>query len=83
MRFAYTFNAVTPIECDENDIRILDGTREWNGRLEVCLGGHWGGVCEDEFEDIDAAVACRNLGYLYESETSNDWCCLLHTARTH
>ena len=55
-------------ECDENSIRIVSGTQPWNGRLEVCLGGYWGAVCEDLFEDVDAAVACRNLGYPEESE---------------
>ena len=34
----------------------------------MCLGGLWGAVCEDQFEDVDAAVACRNLGYPSESE---------------
>ena len=46
----------------------MNGTQDWNGRLEICLGGHWGAVCEDQFEDVDAEVACRNLGFPSESE---------------
>jgi hypothetical protein len=33
------------------------------GRLEVCYAGQWGAVCEPNFNDPDARVACRQLGY--------------------
>lgn len=32
------------------------------GRLEACIGGSWGTVCDNDFSDIDAAVVCRQLG---------------------
>ena len=41
------------------------------GRIEVCAGGAWGTVCDDYFTDVNAGVACRQLGYTSRGEYSN------------
>ena len=33
------------------------------GYVEVCVNGTWGIICRDFFDDADAKVVCRNLGY--------------------
>jgi hypothetical protein len=44
-------------------IRLRDGTDKTNGRLEVKISGSsWGTVCDDGFSEVDARVACRQLG---------------------
>jgi len=50
-------------ECSHGNIRLRGGSTSMNGRVEVCLNGDWGTVCHDRWANIDANVACRQLGF--------------------
>ena len=48
--------------CSHGDIRLVGGIHY--GRVELCFGNFWSTICsDDEWDDIDAQVICKQLGY--------------------
>ena len=41
---------------------MIGGSNDNEGRVEVCVLGQWGTVCDDGWSQQNAKVACNQLG---------------------
>lgn len=57
------FSVVDSSICENGDIRLENGANDMEGRVEICFGGRYGTVCDDNWDEVDAGVVCRQLGF--------------------
>ena len=64
--WSHTDPTTKPSNCNDGDLRLTGAVTTNQGRLEVCMNGAWGSVCDSQglFTTDEAKVACRQLGKL-------------------
>lgn len=64
-------NSLSIIEpCINGTIRLRGSTYATYGRVELCVSGIWGTVCNTFWDDQDASVVCRQLGFALHGKIS-------------
>ena len=57
------------IPCTNGDVRLVEGSTESEGRVELCFEEQWGTVCDNLWDDSDAVVVCRQLEHSIACES--------------
>ena len=47
----------------EEAVRLVGGSVPYRGRVETCRNRRWRSICSGRWDNRDAAVVCRQLGY--------------------
>lgn len=56
------------VDCAEGDLRLVGGGSEYEGRVEICLSGDWGTICDDIWNTVNAEVVCNQLGFNFSGK---------------
>ena len=49
--------------CTYGELRLVGGHSSTEGRVEICIYNAWRTICDDGWDDDNAKVVCRQLGY--------------------
>ena len=64
--------------CTSGNIRLHEGTYQYEGQLQICTNGLWEGVPYSNWDYLDAEVACRELWLFQVASTSEHLIILLY-----
>ena len=59
----FNFFSIIESQCTHGSIRLVGGSGNYEGNVQVCVNGTWGYVCDTGWTSTDATVVCSQLGY--------------------
>ena len=63
--------------CANGNVRLVNGSDNTQGKIEVCVDQMWTDVCDKNWSISDADVVCRQLGYSGNGENET-WVLIEH-----
>ena len=51
-------------DCQDGDIRLVGGSTEYEGRVEVCINRVWGTICGTYWPRRNSNIVCKQLGHM-------------------
>lgn len=63
LNFKFLLHAAADFTCPTGAIRLAGGQEPNEGRVEICVNNQYGTICDDSWDDRDAAVVCAQLGF--------------------
>ena len=51
-------------DCKDGDVRLVGGSTEYEGRVEVCINRVWGTICDRYWYTQDSNIVCKQLGHM-------------------
>ena len=63
-------------KCEDGEVRLKGGSAGYEGRVDVCVNGQLGTICDRTWDYKAASVVCSQLGYPAEGASQ----AMLHKA---